>query len=203
MKANLVDCKCFFCGDDYRKRLDRVRYPDFCGLECRMSFTAKNNRDNLGRDCLKCGSFFTPRLNQVKNNQGVYCSNSCALKGCIIPAAHTVEANKKRAESFRKSDYFKNPPSGPDHRDYKEVHIRGGYRWVDDDNGVKIQEHRLVMEAHIGRKLLTEEIVHHKNEDKLDNGIDNLEIMSRSEHARHHMSKSGIDGQFLPTNTTR
>ena len=52
--------------------------------------------------------------------------------------------------------------------------------------GVKIDEHRYIMEQHIGRKLSRSEVVHHKNGDKRDNRIENLEIMSLSEHAKNH-----------------
>ena len=48
-------------------------------------------------------------------------------------------------------------------------------------------EHRLVIEKQIGRKLTFNEIVHHKNENKGDNDPENLEIKSRSEHSRMHM----------------
>jgi len=54
-------------------------------------------------------------------------------------------------------------------------------------NGVCIDEHRLLMEKHIGRKLTRHEVVHHKNGDGRDNRLENLEIMSQSAHARHHM----------------
>ena len=81
---------------------------------------------------------------------------------------------------------------GPKHKGWK------GGRRIDKDGYVLIycpdhpsangrrktvREHRLVMEQHLGRFLLPTEVVHHKDENKLNNDISNLELFStNAEH---------------------
>ncbi len=52
-----------------------------------------------------------------------------------------------------------------------------------------VRQHRLVMERFLGRYLHPEEVVHHKDRDKTNNRIGNLELLpGRSEHGLLHAS---------------
>lgn len=75
------------------------------------------------------------------------------------------------------------PPEIPS---YKQLRI----------NGKPIVEHRYLMERHLGRKLKSNEIVHHKDGDRFNNAIDNLEIVDRAKHASIHHLVGFIIGNY-------
>jgi len=60
-------------------------------------------------------------------------------------------------------------------------------------------EHVLIMEKFLGRRLIKGEIVHHKNGDKLDNRLSNLELMTISQHMKEHYPNRKLNslGQFI------
>jgi hypothetical protein len=62
-----------------------------------------------------------------------------------------------------------------------------GYKLI-TVNGCSIREHRHVMEQFLGRSLkpFPEEIVHHVNGVVTDNRIENLQVITQSEHRMSH-----------------
>jgi hypothetical protein len=58
-----------------------------------------------------------------------------------------------------------------------------------------VEEHRLVVEARLGRYLTPAEIVHHDDENPANNTDDNLVLTTRPEHARHHATARGWSRQ--------
>ena len=71
------------------------------------------------------------------------------------------------------------------------INPKSGYVQMYSEGGTKLQ-HRVIMEKHLGKRLKSNECVHHINHDKTDNRIENLEIMSRAEHTRLHSTGKSI-----------
>lgn len=58
--------------------------------------------------------------------------------------------------------------------------------------------HDVIMERNIGRRLIPGEVVHHKDRNKLNNLLSNLQLMSNSEHMRLHRSDSSHKKTSIP-----
>lgn len=79
---------------------------------------------------------------------------------------------------------------------HKPYYTKEGYKQIYKPNNPEARdngyapEHRIVASKKIGRQLRDNEVVHHRDGNKLNNRPNNLQIMSRSEHWKtHHLKR--------------
>ena len=146
---------CDECGKKFNRKPSRVaKSGAFCSQECFWE------RGRPTFDCEHCGEKFTGRSPGLKSHRrNRYCSHSCQ------GAARRLKSTGTKVTS-RQGYVLVHLPEHPAAR----------------SNG-KVAEHRLVMEAQIGRVLFPDEEVHHKNGVRDDNRPENLELWSVSQPA--------------------
>lgn len=111
--------------------------------------------------CSECSSVLLRRACDIKraiDTMGKYTCKPCTLK-------------TRNAEMARSVGETRTTKKG-----YIEIKTEAGWRF----------QHIEVMESHLERTLAPGERVHHGNEIKSDNRIENLELMEHGEHTAHH-----------------
>lgn len=133
----------------------------------------RKKRTYLGKGiykkCKNCGNDFYCIQSRIKTAN--YCSNECW---------HEVHVGDK-------------------HPNWRGGTLSwAGYKLI-SINGKQVREHRHILEQHLGRQLRDDEEVHHKNGIKTDNRIENLEILSKSTHAKLSYKSRLVDrkGRFV------
>jgi hypothetical protein len=110
--------------------------------------------------------------------------SACSVPGCVRPAAHRGLCDGHRARLLTTGDLRPDEPlrvvpgDGFQHKGYRWVPVPLEDRWLTEGR-TPIAEHRLVMARALGRPLRPDESVHHRNGDRTDARIENLELWSR------------------------
>lgn len=77
------------------------------------------------------------------------------------------------------------------------------YKKIKLKDGSTIDEHRMIMEDTLGRKLKFNEIVHHIDGNSRNNSIDNLKLMTRKEHNKLHWKNGDYKKATFSTEARR
>lgn len=128
----------------------------------------RRNRKIAPTECPICQNTFIPK--------------QAAHKTCSRKCGYALRGNKPQLSRMKDESWWTN----------QKGYIEGRLRT--EDGVIRVKQHRYFMEQHLGRKLLPTEDVHHINGIKTDNRIENLEVLSHSEHARIPSNKPSKRG---------
>jgi hypothetical protein len=117
-------------------------------------------------------------------------------KGCIslFKGKHHTKKAKEKMKKAKQGKYFSS--NNPNWKGGRRINSKG-YVWIKVPKGTpgayKIKslidympEHRYVMSKHLNRPLNRNEVVHHIDEDRINNKLSNLLLLSISEHIKLH-----------------
>lgn len=133
--------------------------------------------------CKECNKKFYTYKCKILSGRGKYCSKNCSNKNTLIKKGQRLSIDTEFKIGVKPYSYkgFTITIPRVNGRKYRLIYnpnhpycSKKGY----------VREHRLVMENFLGRFLLRNEIVHHKDGNTLNNEVSNLEVMNKREHDR-------------------
>jgi hypothetical protein len=187
--------KCKYCGIEFKP--DRRRpNQDHCtkvigSKECYEKNKPKGknhwkykdgSRSKNIKKCEICGKKFT-RVNKFQKT----CSISCGQKYSYKVGNKKGYKQIKKAHETRKKFYEKRFKENP-----KLYLNTQGYMMIAIPGTKGKKYHRYIWELYNG-KIPEGYVIHHKDRNKLNNSIDNLQLMTESEHSILHNSKQAIN----------
>lgn len=170
----------------------------YCSLACRVEFVKAHHPQKTGRilTCPQCKQefycnkrrnkvFCTKRclsaFHQQNHPRRNLVTNTCACCGTSF-TVKPGRANSARCCSHSCATRMRTPEQRAKGVKTRKLHShKKNYARINRQS-----EHRVIMAGLIGRELLRSEVVHHINGVRGDNRIENLMLMTSSDHAKLH-----------------
>jgi len=161
---------CLNCSKEFKPKRSSAKY---CCRSCQSTHIGKlygkerasSKKNGLTLVCGVCfHEFYVPNY---RKDSTKFCSRRC-----------TSIANPENTKKAQNASPIIKRSGLSEKRKYVVITI----------NGRQIREHRHVMQVHRGRLLDRNEYVHHINGDPTDNRIENLQVMTNSEHQKLELS---------------
>lgn len=157
--------------------------------------------------CAQCGKQISRKPSSIPESGKVYCSKVChnesMKKGFFVsccvcgntfykPPSKITENNcccaecRNELDRQRALDQLNLPGHNAGHSAPWLTKFNRLLSIHENTIDVDSSVYRSIVEAAIGRKLRRGEVIHHINGDRTDNRLENLQIMTNSEHSRLH-----------------
>lgn len=170
-ETTFINKECPICKKVFALTLKKKKIR-YCSRAC----AHVTLRRKIQVSCKTCNKLFFTNPYSINNGGGKFCCRKC------------YDISQKGRTPYNKG---KKVPKmwGENHPNFKGGFVNNGYH-ISSYQGEKLRTHRLIMEKYLGRKLNKDEVVHHIDENKLNNSINNLIVMSDVEHRRYHLKKN-------------
>ncbi len=127
-----------------------------------------------------------------KNERGLslwQCKCDCGAEKIAL-ARTLISGGTKSCGCLHLESSVKNLPKNTRPIGFERITC-GGYVEIKTERGY-VRKHVLEMELHIGRRLNKDEVVHHIDRNRLNNSIENLQLMTHGEHTALHNKEDPV-----------